>query len=122
MSEIDDTIIKSFNENFCTELEYHVTRTLGNSPDQVIKHFWCDGVEMPEQLIKQNIINEGKIITSAWMGSDGQGKYEMIIKFGPQSINSCIKGFALKECLPNEKSMDWVNLDIEKKLIELQLK
>ncbi|MEO1653158.1 MAG: hypothetical protein AAFU64_06410, partial [Bacteroidota bacterium] len=35
---------ESFNEEFCTYLEYHLCVTFGNSEDEEWKRFWCDGV------------------------------------------------------------------------------
>lgn len=125
MSESKNEIIKeSFNEDFCVQLEYHLTRTFGNSEDEKIKRFWCDGVLMPfieSQLTKKSVNDTRKIVTKAWLGYDGQGDFEMTINFGQYSLRRYAKGFELTGCLPSENSMDWITLDIERKTIELQL-
>jgi hypothetical protein len=126
MSESKNEIIKeSFNEDFCVQLEYHLTRTFENSEDKNLKGFWCDGVLMPfaeSQLTKKGVNDTRKIVTKAWLGYDGQGEFEMTINFGQLSLRRYAKGSDLSDCLPSENSMGWVTLDIERKTIELQLK
>jgi hypothetical protein len=126
MSESKNEIIKeSFNEDFCVQLEYHLTRTFQNSEDKNLKGFWCDGVLMPfaeSQLTKKSVNDTRKIVTKSWLGYDGQGEFEMTINFGQLSLRRYAKGSDLGDCLPSENSMDWVSLDIERKTIELQLK
>ncbi|MGF7041604.1 hypothetical protein [Mucilaginibacter lappiensis] len=124
MLENINTIKDSFTEDFCSHLEYHLTRTFGNSSDRELKWLWCDGIRLPlveEQLIAKSIIETRQIVTEAWLGVDGQGIYEMTIKFGPRSLEKCIQGLTLNDCLPSEESLDWITLDLEKKEIELQL-
>jgi hypothetical protein len=126
MSESKNEIIKkSFNENFCAQLEYHLTRTFGKSKDKKMNGFWCDGVAMPfieSQLTKKSVNDTRRIVTKAWLGYDGQGEFEMIINFGRHSLKRYAKGSGLEDCLPGEESMDWITLDIDRKTIELCLK
>jgi hypothetical protein len=120
-----DIIKESFNEDFCAELEYHLTRTFNQSDDKNLRGFWCDGVLMPTndlQLKKKNINDKRKIVTKAFLGYDGQDEYDMTINFGQYSLRRYAKGTNLSDCLPNEDTMDWVSLDIKSKTIELQLK
>jgi len=123
MSDTENTIKKSFNEGFCLLLEYHVTRTFQNSTDKTLKYIWCDGVAMPDeyQLTDKNLMDTKMIFTNAWIGSDGQQQYEMIIHFGPLSFDAGIKGLSLIDYLPTEESIDWINIAISKQKIELQL-
>jgi hypothetical protein len=79
----------SFNEDFCLCLEYHLSHTFGNSTDQRLYGFWCDGVQIPDdefQLAPININRLKKIETKAWIGADGQDIYHMTIKLGPKSL------------------------------------
>lgn len=122
MSKFEKEEIKeSFNEDFCVELEYHLTRTFGNSE---LKGFWCDGISMPSeiQLSKKRINDQRKILTKAWLGFDGQDEYEMIVHFGRCSLRRYAKGTGLTDCLPSEDSLDWIALDQETKTIELNLR
>jgi hypothetical protein len=114
----------SFNEDFCSHLEYHLTRTFGNSSNKKIRWFWCDGVKMPfveSQLFTKNIIETKQITTEAWIGVDGQDTYKMTIKLGILSTEKIIQGLTLIDCLPSENSLAWVKLDVERKEIILQL-
>jgi hypothetical protein len=74
------------------------------------------------QLKKENLIIAGKIVTKAVLGFDGQGEYEMIIKFAEYSLNHYVQGYDLADCLPSEESMVWITLYIYGKIIELRLK
>lgn len=114
---------KAFNEDFCVELEYHLCRTFYNSPHQEIFALWCDGVDMPYEnhLTTKKVIETKEIATMAWIGTDGQGRYEMIIKLGENSLNNFKKGLSLIDCLPDEESLDWITINIEKRTIQLQL-
>jgi hypothetical protein len=126
MSEFkNDLIRESFNEDFCAQLEYHLTRTFGQTDDKNLKGFWCDGVLMPtahQQLTKKNVKDKRKIVTKAWLGFDGQGEYEMTINLGQHSLSRYQNGTDLFDCLQSEDMMDWISLDMKSKTIELQLK
>lgn len=120
-----DIIKESFNEDFCAELEYHLTRTFNQSDDKNLRGFWCDGILIPTndfQLTKKNINDKRKIVTKAWLGYDGQDEYEMTINLGRYSLRRYVKGTDLSDCLPKEDNMDWVLLDMKSKTIELKLK
>jgi hypothetical protein len=126
MSESKNDLIKeSFNEDFCVRLEHHLTKTFEKSQDKRFKDFWCDGVSMPfveSQLVKKIVNDSKKIETKVWLGKDGQDVYELIINFGPYSLSHYLNGANLLECLPDENSMDWINVDLMKRTIEIYLK
>ena len=126
MSESKKKIFKeSFSEDFCAQLEYRLTRTFEKSADKKLNGFWCDGVMMPlieSQLKKKRVNDTRQIVTKAWLGFDGQGEYEMTIKFGQSSLRRYATGSDLVDCLPSEDSLDWITLDREGKKIVLQLK
>ena len=118
MNEIE----ASFNEDFCVRLEYHLTKALANSPDELTSRFWCDGISMPfvdSELSLSNILVNKQLLTKAWMGPDGQGIYDVTIKFGPSSIFSINNGLSLTDCLP--ETLDWWDIDIESNTIEVRL-
>jgi hypothetical protein len=46
----------------------------------------------------------------------------MVIRLGNKSLEKCLKGLSMVKCLPSDKSIDWVDIDIENKSITLQLK
>jgi hypothetical protein len=116
---------ESFDRDFCEHLEYHLGRTFTNSDDKEIHELWCDGILDPfieSQLTKKNVNDTRTIVTTAFIGHDGQGKYEMTIRLGQQSLRQYAKGSSMIDCLPSEESMDWITLDLDNQKIEVRLK
>jgi hypothetical protein len=113
---------ESFDNDFCVYLEYHLGSVFRKSSDERIKHLWCDGVSIPllNQLEKKFINDNRKLITKAWIGADGQSEYEMTIKFGKYSLRRFASGRRLEDSIPDNESYDWIKIDIEKRIIELQ--
>ena len=109
----------------CSYLEYQLSRTFAHSADKEIKWFWCDGIAMPfvkSYLTKENLNNAKELITEAWIGPDGQGKYEMLIKFGSVSLKNILEDNSLMDCIPDTETMDWVTVDACNQKIEVRLK
>ncbi|MEP7321745.1 MAG: hypothetical protein ABI761_07490 [Saprospiraceae bacterium] len=125
---LDKTVTNntSFNEEFCTRLEYHLGETFEKSGRQDIKGFWCDGVSwtpiLENQLEKKNVNNTRKIVTEAWIGKDGQSDYEMTIHFGKYSLRRYARGNELIDCIPSIETMDWIEIDPVKRTIVVKLK
>ncbi len=117
---------ESFNKEFCDHLEYHLCRTFANSPTPVLKGFWCDGVSAipsaDNQITKKSVNDTRRINTTAWLGKSGQEEYEMIIQFGQYSLRRYAKGANMIDCIPDEDTMDWINIDPDNKTIEIHLK
>jgi len=116
----------SFNENFCTHLEYHLGQTFENSDRQDLNGFWCDGISwdpIPDnQLTKKSVNDTRQIVTKAWIGKDGQDEYEMTIRFGQYALRLYAKGTEMMDCIPSSDSMDWIDIEPENKRIEIRLK
>ena len=119
-------IDESFNREFCIHLEYHLCETFFNSKDKKIRGLWCDGVIDPfsdKQLTKKSVNDTRQISgATAFIGNDGQGAYEMTIKFGRYSLRKYAKGASLIDCTPSAESTDWITLDMENKRIEIRLR
>jgi hypothetical protein len=114
----------SFNADFCLFLEFHLCETFANSDDEVIRYFWCDGIAMPileSQITKKSVNDTRKIISMAWLGKSGQIEYELIIHFGKYSLRRYAKGNSLIDCVPSADSMDWIQIDIENRKLEIFL-
>jgi len=114
----------SFNDYFRSLLEFHLCDAFGDLQDNILKYFWCDGISEPainEQFRSRNITSIKQIITKAWIGPDGNGRYDMIIKLGRCSRRRALRGLNLKECLPDGEFEDWVEIDTENCLITIQL-
>ena len=114
----------SFNGDFCSTLEYHLCDAFMTSTDNVLKYWGCDGVDKPiinEQFTSRNITSIKQIITKAWIGADGNGRYDMVIKLGRCSRRRALKGLDLDDCLPDGAFADWVEVDVGNCLIVVKL-
>jgi hypothetical protein len=120
--DLSPVVSNSFNFDFCVKLQGHLCRTFGNSSDEDISQFWCDGMAMPDQKTMKSLIETKTLITTAWIGIDGQCKYQMTIKLGEQSLDRLKRGLSLIDCLPGEETFDGISVDIDSKTIEIQLK
>jgi len=116
-----NTSKNSLNDNFCSYLEYHLSRALKNSDRTDIQRFWCDGV-LCEPISEAKLSRVRRIEAKAWFGTDGQDEYTMAIKFGENALNQYIKGGDLVSTIPSENSMNWIDIDTDKKTIEIRLK
>ena len=131
MTEKAPSFNKSFSEDFCVYLEFHLCRTFDNSTAEELRGFWCDGVSWApyfnpdvnrDYLRIEKVLEEKKIVTTAYLGKSGQDRYEMTLILGNMALINYEKGRSLIIALPDEESMDWIDLDIENKTIELRLK
>ena len=109
-----------FNEEFCRNLEYHLEATFAKSNRKELKGFWCDGV-LHKRIGKKQVNDKRTIDTIAWIGKDGQSEYEMRIHFGNKSLRRFAKGTSMIDCIPSMDKMDWINIDIGKRKIEIEL-
>jgi hypothetical protein len=70
MNETEFIGKESFNEDFCSYLEYHLTKTFARSTDKSISKLWCDGIQMPlvkNQISKKSVNDNRKMITKVQM-------------------------------------------------------
>ncbi|WP_258098906.1 hypothetical protein [Marinoscillum pacificum] len=114
----------SFNQEFRTKLEYHLSQTFKNSDDPELRGLWCDGVNEPEIVaqLDRKIVNDNRqIVTTAWIGLEGQETYQLTIKFGNKALSRYARGLSLALCLPSSAPTDWLTMDIEQQTIELKL-
>lgn len=124
MIDFDNTIAKSFNQNFCHVLGFHLTRAFENNRTNKFECIWCDGIMEPEAWRQDldSFYETKEIVTYGWLGFTGQDKHWMIIKLGDLSFERCLQGLGLEECLPDDRTLDWVSLDDANWVIILQLK
>ncbi|WP_267402634.1 MULTISPECIES: hypothetical protein [unclassified Chryseobacterium] len=118
-----------FNIEFCSNLEWSLDfkNVENENIKYYVKDFWCDGVQhLPEDiksLLYKNLKVNKEINTKAWLGYSGQELYEMKIKLGAQSLENYKNNKSLIECIPQKnENLNWINLNIEDKKIEVQLK
>lgn len=116
---MNETDHSAFDKDFCSFLEYHLCETFKNNG---LKYFWCDGIDhQATHVLKKDVTGKGKIITKAWLGSDGQNVYEMTLTFGALALRRYTLNQNLQDCVPSSGSMDWISLDIESRTIEVLL-
>ncbi len=133
MNETESTAFELFKD-FCLRLEYHLCAAFENSPQKAIKYLWCDGVSClassDPQLTKKHVNDTRRIETRAYIGYIGryngrynmQDSYQMTIRFGRYSVRRYARGKSLTRCLPSENTMDWIDIDLDKKTIEVRLR
>lgn len=112
------------DQNFCDFLEYYISRACANSTNEQLKHFWCDGVMLPNdknEFSEKFINNKRKIVMTAFIGMTGQDKYELTIKFGKKAVSKYARGLEISECVPNPESNDGFDINIEKRKVMIQL-
>jgi len=116
-------VFMSFTEEFCLTLEYYLSEALETSGDVMGRGFWCDGVLKPseEQLAKKNVNDKRRIETTAFIGVDGQTRFDLIIYLGKYSLRRYARGTSLEDCLPNLGEEIPLVLDKESKRIELYM-
>ncbi len=124
MNETESTTFELFKD-FCLHLEYHLCATFKNLHQNGMVGLWCDGVSclnsIDPQLTKKHVHDTRKIETWAYLGNDGQDIYRMTIRFGKYSLRKFAEGKSLIDCIPGAETMDWIDIDIDKKTIELRL-
>ena len=112
------------HKDFCTFLEYHLTKTFSNSNDPLIKELWCDGILLPtnENDYSKKSINENREVTlKAFIGKEGQDEYSMLMKFGNKSLSKYARDLDIKNCVPGIEENSWYEMDVLTKKIIIQL-
>ncbi|MEP6900421.1 MAG: hypothetical protein ABJA66_01650 [Actinomycetota bacterium] len=117
------------DEVFLVKLEYAISNALENAPEKHKRSYWCDGILLPdsEDDYSQKKINDTrKIVLRAVIPKDQykdeQYWFDLILKFGKYSLRRYAKGTNIEDCIPDTDIADWIELDIENKIIEVQLK
>jgi hypothetical protein len=100
-------------------------KTFKNSDRADLKGFWCDGVSWQtyndNQLHQKSVNDTKKIVTTGWIGTNGQQEYQMTIHFGKIALRHYAKGTSLIDAIPDATKTDWLTVDPENKAIEIQL-
>ena len=108
------------NKDFLELLEYQLTKALTISQNSQLKGFWCDGILLPSENEKK-LLKTKQVLMTAFLGKDGQDKYDLTLKFGVNSLNNYANCLSLFSCVPNPDMKDWFNIDVSSKTIIVQL-
>ena len=112
------------DNKFCEFIEYEISKYFTNSVNDNVKGFWCDGILLPtfENEYSKKFVNDNrKIVMIAFIGLSGQDKYELTLKFGNKALSRYARDLDIIECVPNSENNDWVDIDIERRRIWVQL-
>jgi hypothetical protein len=112
------------DNEFCEFLEYEISKAFTNSTNDIVKHFWCDGVLLPtfENEYSKKFVNDNRqIIMTAFIGLSGQDKYELTLKFGNKALSKYARDLDISECVPTLDNNNWFDIDIERQKILIQL-
>ena len=111
------------DEDFCSDLEWKIG--FHDSPDPRVRGFWCDGVLLPDNPAEYSLktVNDKRQITlTAYIGRTGQDIYQLVLLFGPKALSRYARGLNILECIPDLENEDWWDVDIEQRILWLQLK
>lgn len=112
------------DQNFCSFLEYEISKILANTGNLMLKGFWCDGVLLPEskkEYSQKFVNNNKKVIMTAFIGKTGQEKYKLILKFGNQALSKYAKDLDISDCMPIVKDSNCFAIDTIKQELTIQL-
>jgi len=112
------------DQGFCSFLEYELSKAFSNSIDRKIKGFWCDGVLLPDsanEISKKYINDRREVVMTVFLGTDGQEKYTLILKFGNRSLSCYARDLDIKKCMPATTEDDWYHIDIPGKTLSIYL-
>lgn len=112
------------DQDFCNFLEYKIGEAFENSTSEPFKHFWCDGVLLPPfeaDYSRKTVNDKRQIVMVAYMGPTGQDIYELTLKFGKKALSRYARGLDISECVSGPESDNWLDVDIERRIILIQL-
>ena len=104
--------------------EYKITAAFRNSPDDFLKRYWCDGVLLPAfeyEYSKKHVNDNGKIILTAFIGIDGQDKYEIQLRIGEKALSKFAKGLDISDCIQDLETKDVFSFDSLQKQLLIEL-
>ena len=111
------------DENFFSVLEYEICKMLKNSDQKHINTLWCDGVLPSDPMVySKKYVNDYQTISlKAFMGTDGQTEYELLLKFGPMALSKFARDLSIQECIPKPDEPEGHSIDVKNKKMYIQL-
>ncbi len=99
--------------DFCTALEYAITRAFHHSNRDELKGFWCDGVVLwapSSELEIRRFEENGEIQGIAWLGKQEGEQYEITIRTSNGSKRAFRLGGDIKQYIPEAEADEWIYL------------
>lgn len=112
------------DREFCEFLEHSICKAFEDPDNEALKGFWCDGVLLPAaagSYSHKSVNDNRRISLKAFIGKEGQSEYELILKFGNKALSRYARNLHIKDCIPVQRGTNWLDVNIEKKRIEIQL-
>ncbi len=113
-------------KDFCFELEKALCSAYNDFEDDDVKRFWCDGINPHpydyKLLARSNVERKGFLYIDLWTGVSGRDKYKAKLNFGDKSIVRILKKQSLIECIPNLDGREWMEVDVDRKIMGINLK
>ncbi|KAA9327089.1 hypothetical protein F0P96_17775 [Hymenobacter busanensis] len=128
MTELHPSLTRAFYEH----LEHAISAALRHSRDKSLRRYWCDGIlepEWPKDYQPESVRTSGHIVLRAWIdqgpsqggGSGAQSIWQLVVKLGLQAYQVYLQGRSLEPCVPASDSDDWILIDPENRMLEVQL-
>lgn len=112
------------DQDFCRFLEYKMGEAFQKSNREPARHFWCDGVLLPDsetEYSKKTVNDKRQVVMTAYIGFTGQDSYELTLKFGRKALSRYARDLDISDCLPDPESDGWWDVDIKHRTIWIQL-
>lgn len=112
------------NKDFCSALEYLLTRLLRSSSLPECKGFWCDGVSahLPDKYYQPSHVSFSKqLIFRAFSGKTGQEEYELILHLSSQAVLTYTRQAEMSEHLPDTNAENTFDIDVDKRRMWLTI-
>lgn len=118
-----------FNRQLLDLLIFRITFTLSHSTDPDKRKCWCDEIQFPhmqQDELKTLALQFKQVIAKTWIDEgkakdrlNGQHMYDLHINFGEESLQCLKLNVSLMDCVP--ETLDWLKIDMNKKVLEVQL-
>ncbi|WP_324674580.1 hypothetical protein [Hymenobacter sp. GOD-10R] len=117
-------------EAFLEQLEWALSASLLQAAKPDLRGCWCDGVLGPEweaDYLLDSVAQTHQLVLRAWLerSSKGQGPtqhlYQLVVHLGPHSYQQYLHERELLDCVPEQLDSTLMVLNMEKRVLEIQL-
>lgn len=120
ITRIENPHREAFNQAFCEQLEYAITKQLPQSNQGEVSKYFCDGIEY-QHYSKKEVNDRRRITTRIWLGKDGQVSYEARIELGKYALRGYARGADMTDCIPDDHIDEWFEIDEERRMVNIKL-
>ncbi|OUJ67990.1 hypothetical protein [Hymenobacter crusticola] len=115
---------------FLEQLEWGLSAALLQPTTTELRGYWCDGILGPEweaDYALASVAQTHQLILRAWLERRSKGQsptqhlYQLVIHLGPHSYHQYLQKQDLLDCVPEQLDSTHVALNVEKRVLEMQL-